>query len=211
MKKIRNRKTVYFYNHFEYNGEWLKVIQGDKGLYIQILDAVIEQLDIAISIHKRVLVYRFDLHVNYYEDDNKRLTKLINRLKLWLLRNYDIKNIGHIWVREKEASKKQHYHCALYLDGNKIQHPKKLTPEIKKMWMAHGHMPVIKNSYYYIEHNNRLTKRLDAIERLSYLAKVRGKGYRNPQAKDYGASRMKIKLISNKTQPLQLGTTVFEN
>jgi len=211
MKKKRNRKTAYFHDYFEHNGEFLKVLQGDKGLYIQILDKVIEQLDAAISIHKRVLVYRFDLHVNYYETDNQRLTKFINHLKLWLLRNYDIKNVGHLWAREKETSKKQHYHCALYLDGNKIQHPKKLTPAMKQMWSAHGHMSVTENPYYYIEQDNILTKRLDAIERLSYLAKVRGKGYRNPQAKDYGASRIKIKLISNKTQPLQLGTTVFEN
>jgi hypothetical protein len=35
--------------------------------------------------------------------------------------------------------------------------------------------------------------RLDAIYRISYLAKVRGKGYRDPQAKDYGTSRLKFK------------------
>jgi len=29
----------------------------------------------------------------------------------------------------------------------------------------------------------------DVIYRISYLAKVRGKGYRSQQAKDYGASR----------------------
>ncbi len=64
MKYKRNRKTVYFHNYFEHNDEWLKVLQGDKGLYIQILNKVIEQLDTAITIHKRILVYRFDLHVN---------------------------------------------------------------------------------------------------------------------------------------------------
>jgi hypothetical protein len=35
--------------------------------------------------------------------------------------------------------------------------------------------------------------RAKAINRLSYLAKTRGKGYRDPQAKDYGTSRLKPK------------------
>ena len=191
MKDIRNRKTVYFHNYFEHNDEWLEVLQGDKGLYIQILNKIIEQLDAAIKIHKRVLVYRFDLHVNHYEDDNQRLTKFFNRLKLWLFRNYKIKKVGHIWAREKETSKQHHYHCALYLDGNKIQHPKKLTPEIKEMWSANGHMPVVQNPFYYIDKSNILIERPEAIKRVSYLAKVRGKGYRSPQAKDYGSSRLK--------------------
>lgn len=190
MKYRRNRKTVYFHNYFKYNDEWLEVLQGDKGLYIQILNRVIEQLDNAIKIHKRILVYRFDLHINYYEDDNHRLTKFFNRLKLWLFRNYKIKKVGHIWVREKEKSKQQHYHCALYLDGNKIQHPNKLTRAIKEMWSANGHMPVVKNSFYYIDKDNISTQRPEAIKRLSYCAKVRGKGYRDPQAKDYGLSRL---------------------
>ena len=192
MKDIRNRKTVYFHNSFKHNDEWLEVLQGDKGLYIQIINKVIEQLDAAISIHKRILVYRFDLHVNYYEDDNQRLTKFINRLKLWLFRNYKMRSVGHNWAREKETSKQQHYHCALYLDGNKIQHPKKLTPAIKDMWSANGHMPVIQNPFYHIDKNNITTEQPEAIKRLSYLAKVRGKGYRSSQAKDYGASRLKF-------------------
>ena len=192
MKDIRNRKTVYFHNSFKHNDEWLEVLQGDKGLYIQIINKVVEQLDAAISIHKRILVYRFDLHVNYYEDDNQRLTKFFNRLKLWLFRNYKIKKVGHIWAREKETSKQQHYHCALYLDGNRIQHPKKLTPEIKEMWSANGHMSVIQNPFYYIDQDNIATERPEAIKRLSYLAKVRGKGYRKPQAKDYGTSKLKF-------------------
>jgi len=195
MKYIRNRKTVYLRNYFKYEDEWLEVLQGDKGLYIQILNKIIEQLDNAISIHKRVLVYRFDLSVNYYEEDNQRLSKFINRLKLWLFRNYQIRSIGHNWVREKETSKQQHYHCALYLDGNKIQHPKKLTPAIKEMWSGNGYMPVIANPFYYIDKGNISTERPEAIKRISYLAKVKGKGYRSPQAKDYGSSRLVLQSV----------------
>ena len=53
-------------------------------------------------------------------------------------------------------------------------------------------MPTIKNPYYYLDKNNLDTDLGEAIYRISYLAKVRGKGYRSKQAKDYGASRLKF-------------------
>jgi hypothetical protein len=50
-------------------------------------------------------------------------------------------------------------------------------------------MPVISKPYYFVDKNNP-NKRLEAIWRISYMAKIRGKGYRDPQAKDYGTSRL---------------------
>ena len=194
MSNRNNRKTVYFDEHYEYNGEILTIQQGKQGVYIETLNKIIEQLDIALKIHKRILVHRFDLHVNYYEGNSKCLSKFMNRLKQWIKRNYGIIGIGSIWVREREKSKEQHYHLALFLDGNKIQHPKKLNAQIKEMWGPHGHMPTISNPFYYIDKNNLETERLEAIYRVSYLAKVRGKGYRDEQAKDYEASRLKLKI-----------------
>ena len=194
MSNRNNRKTVYFDEHYEYNGEILTIQQGKQGVYIETLNKIIEQLDIALQIHKRILVHRFDLHVNYYEGNSKCLSKFMNRLKQWIKRNYGIIGIGSIWVREREKSKEQHYHLALFLDGNKIQHPKKLNAQIKEMWGPNGHMPTISNPFYYIDKNNLETERLEAIYRVSYLAKVRGKGYRDEQAKDYEASRLKLKI-----------------
>ena len=194
MSNRNNRKTVYFDEHYEYNGEILTIQQGKQGVYIETLNKTIEQLDITLQIHKRILVHRFDLHVNYYEGNSKRLSRFMNRLKQWIKRNYGIIGIGSIWVREREKSKEQHYHLALFLDGNKIQHPKKLNAQIKEMWGPHGHMPTISNPFYYIDKNNLETERLEAIYRVSYLAKVRGKGYRDEQAKDYEASRLKLKI-----------------
>jgi hypothetical protein len=190
VKRRNNRKTIWLDEQFEYNGEILTIQQGKQGVYIEMMNKTIEQLDIALQIHKRVLVHRFDLHVNYYEGNSKRLSRFMNRLKQWIKRNYGIIDIGSIWVREREESKEQHYHLALYLDGNKIQHPKKLNAQIKEMWAPHGHMPTISNPFYYIDKNNLKAKRLEAIYRVSYLAKVRGKGYRDEQAKDYEASRL---------------------
>ena len=52
-----------------------------------------------------------------------------------------------------------------------------------------GHMSIVEKPFYYIDKNNLDKKLNEAVYRISYLAKVRGKGYRSEQAKDYGASR----------------------
>jgi len=190
MNKV-NRKQVFFLDEFNYRGELINILQGKQGVYVEILSKVIEQLDACISIYKRVLVHRFDLHPTYYTPTNILMSKFVDRLKKWIKRNYGINKIGYIWVRELERSKKQHYHLALFLDGNKIQHPKKLNAQIKEMWTALGHMPVVPNPFYFIGKNDQ-KERLEVIRRISYLAKVRGKGRRDEQAKDYQTSRIKV-------------------
>ena len=52
-----------------------------------------------------------------------------------------------------------------------------------------GHMSIVEKPFYYIDKNNLDTELAKAVYRISYLAKVRGKGYRSQQAKDYGTSR----------------------
>ena len=58
---------------------------------------MIDQLDISIKIHKRVLVYQFILHTNYYTPDSKRVTNLMKNLKQKIGRDYGIKHIGYAW------------------------------------------------------------------------------------------------------------------
>ena len=57
------------------------------------------------------------------------------------------------------------------------------------MWLMNGHMSIVEKPFYYIDRKNLDTELAKAVYRISYLAKVRGKGYRSQQAKDYGASR----------------------
>ena len=188
-----NRKRKYFKEFIEINGEEIPINIGEKknGVYFEIVKRAIEQLDIALKIHTRVLVYRIDLHPTYFTGNNKLLSKFIKRTKQWIYRKYQIENIGYVWAREQERSKKQHYHLAIFLDGNKIQHPGLLFTQIKEMWAPYGHMPVIENPFYFIDKNNQ-EARLEAIYRISYLGKIRGKGYRDEQAKDYQTSRLII-------------------
>ena len=194
MNKTQDRKTKHFNENLRINGELLGVNAGGKyGVYVEIIQRFVEQLDIAISIHKRLLVHRVDLHTTYYSPNNKIISRFMNRVKQWIGRNYGIDNIGYLWVREQERAKHQHYHLVLLLDGDKIRHPKRLNELIKEKWLPHGHMPVIPRPYYFINKHNHQEKRGDVIYRVSYLAKIRGKGYRDPQAKDYQASRLRIR------------------
>jgi|SaaInlV_110m_DNA_1040235.scaffolds.fasta_scaffold07821_2 hypothetical protein len=193
-KDKQDRKTKYFKDYLALDNEHLKINAGvDKGIYLEILTRIISQLDIAYSIHKRLLVLRFDLHLSHYTSNNEVISKFLKRTKQWISRNYNIKDIGYAWVREVERAKVQHYHLVLFLDGDKIRYPNKLTKHIKETWSDNGYMPTIKNPYYFLDKHNHKEMRGEAINRISYLAKTRGKRYREPQTKDYGASRLGLR------------------
>ena len=192
----RNRKKEHYSSFITINNEQLEINSNEEyGVYPIIIEKMVEQLDICISIHKRVFVVMFILQHRETSQDNKDISKFKNRLKQWIRRNYKTKDIGSIWVREWERSKTKshHYHCALFIDGDVIRHSKRILQAIKSKWFKYGNVPTgfLKNPYYFIDKNNHDEMRAEVILRLSYYAKTRGKGYRNPQAKDYQTSRLK--------------------
>ena len=174
------------------NDEELIIKSDNKyGVFSYMIERIVEQLDTCIAIHKRVLVVRFDLHLREYSDDNHIISTFMTRQKQRIKRTYKTKDIGHAWAREQETSKAQHYHVALFIDGDVIQSPTKLLRQIKAKWFKHGHCYIPEQCFYYIDKHNYEQERADAIERLSYLAKTRGKGYKGIQAKNYSTSRLK--------------------
>ena len=191
MPLVQDRKTKHFKSYIEINDETIKVNAGaTRGIYKEIILRFIDQFDIVFKYHKRLLVHRVDLHLNKSSSNNKVISRFMNRLKQWLKRNYGLEKIGYIWVREQDRSDKQHYHLALLLDGDKIRHPKRLNKQIKEMWLPLGHVPVTLNPYYNIDKHNHNETRAEVIERVSYLAKIRGKRIRDKQTKDYQTSRL---------------------
>ncbi len=190
-KKKRNRKTVVFNDIFTHNGRDYRVNSAKSGLYAEILAKIIEQFELASQKWGRVFAIRFDLHSHYYSGDNKRITLFRKRLFQRLKREYGFSEIGFCWVREMEKSKAQHYHWVLFLDGNLIRHSSRINHMIKHAWEDETgayHVPVIKRPFYFGKAEDIAQ---DVIYRVSYLAKARGKGYRDKQAKDYQTSRMK--------------------
>jgi len=175
-----------------------------NGVFPVIIEKQVEQLDICLDKFGRVLVVRFDLSMDEYTGDNQTISIFLNRLKekLFKLKRYRrIRDIGHVWVREVETVKTQHYHVALFLDGNKIQHPSLLLQLIKAKWYKYGRLWIPKKEhvdddgcFYFIDKKKKdwEEQRRKAIYRLSYLGKTRGKGYKDIQAKNYSVSRLKL-------------------
>ena len=190
----KNGKYISYSETIVHNGSSYHVNTNKskrQGIYAGILHKAIDQLDVCQFKWRRVFVVFFNLHQKgYYTKDNKHISRFRKNLNRRLEREYTISEVGYLWVREQEKVKAQHYHFVLFLDGNKIRHSGKIIKIIKDTWKninLVNTMPVIGNPYYFID--NEETK-ADAIYRMSYLAKVRGKGYRDQHVKDYSTSRL---------------------
>lgn len=199
LKKSKNRKYATNQSIFIHNGDTYLINATKSGIYTQIMCKLIEQLEICLDKWNRVLVVRFDLHTAFYSGDNKRVSRFRKNLLRRIQRKYGMFEVGYCWAREVEKAKAQHYHFALFLDGNKVRHSKIILEIVTSTWKAvqhKNHVPVIPKPYHFI---NSPKSKADAIYRISYLAKTRGKGYRDPQAKDYSTSRIQEKHRINES------------
>lgn len=177
----------------EFNGQWWEVDTRVSGIYTHLMRAILEQLFAMLSHHNKVLVFRFDLHRPDYTQTNKSVTDFLRRVSRRIVRHYKFARIGYCWVREQEMAQRQHYHFALILDGNKIQKPSRLWLMAKESWeFTDGTCWLPENPYYRIVRGNHRQAQ-EAILRLSYLAKGRGKGNKSAQTKSYGVSRIESK------------------
>jgi hypothetical protein len=181
------------------NGVTWVVDSRKSGLMSHAIKVMINQVDAMLSHHSKILIVRFDLHIYHQTKDNEIITTFNRRLFKWLKRKYSLKRIGFIWCRELETAKQQHYHYALMVDGHKARHPIEILLKIKEIWEQHLNHSLEftpKNCYYNLQRDNFESIK-DAIYRISYLAKARGKGYKPDQTKNYGTSRIKLKNTSN--------------
>lgn len=167
--------------------------QGDYYCYREILDRSYEQLSAMLSYHSKILVVRLDFHLDEYSQDNSLISKIIKKLRKHLCDKYGMKRFGYIWVREQERSKSQHYHLALILNGNKIRVPTKLIHWIEDRWCHYGTCYTPQNCYSMIKRGDDV-KFKESFERISYLAKTRGKGYLALGSNNYSASRIGLKV-----------------
>ena len=162
--------------------------------YKIILEKIHDQMTAMLSHHSRVIVILFNLRCHEYTPDNKLVSRLFEKLKKQLRIRHKMKRIGHIWAREQESSDKQHYHCALILDGNKLRRAKEVIELIERIcdnWdLPKPYIP--KNCYYHVKRgmNDQFSA---CFRRLSYCAKVNGKGKKGLACNDYSTSRIKLK------------------
>ena len=166
--------------------------QGKHRCYEEILERTYSQLAAMLSYHSRVLLFRLDLSCDSYSTENKLISKLIRKLRKHLSKRYNMKRFGYVWVREQEKAKAQHYHLAFFVDANKIQHPAKILKWIEARWQYYGRPWTPKNCFYLV-YRGAHTKLAEAFERISYLAKERGKGYLPAGTNNYSTSRIALK------------------
>ena len=191
-KRRSNRKHIIYDEYVEVNGVRYLVNTSINGIYTEIIYPMIEQYQAVKKRRNRVFVLRFDLHQKFPTQDSQHISAFRKRLFQKLRRSYKFREIGYCWVREQEKSKAQHYHCVLFLNGSLIRHPSRLLLIIKDAWerpQGAFHMPVIEKPFYFVDEPHI---EQEAIYRISYMAKARGKGYRSAQAKDFSCSRLRL-------------------
>jgi len=183
----------------EINGLLLPVWGGKKGKFTHILEAIYHQMNNMLSHHSRVLLVRSDLHLHDYTQNSELLSDFIRKLRKRLKAKYKLTRLGYIWVRERNISNNtkqaQHYHLALMLDGNKVQHPGNIHKLIESIWQNWDQPKPFtpKNSYYKIQRGNQHQFN-NAFKRCSYFAKVVTKEDKAPQTNHYSASRIKQRM-----------------
>lgn len=180
------------------DGTSLKVqVAKGSGCYREILLAMKRQLDAVISHYQHVWVFRFDFRVREWTADNKVVSKFMAKLIKWLKTGaYKLLRVGYVWAREQASGACQHYHCALMLDGHKVQYPQVIIDRMNFITEGWDLPPVYvpRNSYYRMRRGDE-NKYSECFYRLSYLAKESTKLGAGVNANDYSTSRLKIKGV----------------
>lgn len=171
------------------------------GTYTHTMKGILDQVEAMLSHHNKVLLIRFDLRQPTPKDNSEHVSKFISRLSKHIKQKYKLNRFGYAWARELEKAKKQHYHCFILLDGNKVQHSHHVMDAAKKYWEVYYSGSLHWVNYHRLTRDDH-TALQNAIYHISYLAKGRGKGYKPAQAKNFGRSR-----IRNRQEKVTLAIT----
>lgn len=189
---------ITYATHIEFMDQLYQINNGKSlGVYSKDLKKMLQQFEAILSYHNKVLFIRFDLHLKQLTKNNALVSKFINRLKKTIPIEFDLKRHVHIWCREHNKAKAQHYHVVLMVDGNKHQSPHYLIEHCKGVWEGLGQI------FSYCWNNERKSRQhlnikrgswfdyQEAIYWLSYLAKSNTKSNRLSTTNKYGTSRLK--------------------
>lgn len=157
--------------------------------------------------HGKVLSVRFDVHYPQdYESsgDNAHISQMIAKL----VQHYDRQGLDphYAWAREQESSSNPHYHCVIFLNGNKVRSFNHVFSNAKKYWSSTiqadvgGRVHHCTRGKNGVEHENGILisrsrydyqdKFNEVHHQVSYLAKSAGKGELKDGIRDFGMSRI---------------------
>lgn len=187
--KYRKHKYVTKKPYFKYRGQVWPINIRHGGIYTDDLKAMIDQLLAMLSYDVKVFVCRFDLHQKHATDDSSHLSSFMLALKGTLKKEFRFRQIGYAWCREKVSSQAQHYHLVLMLEGHLIRSTYRMAKFVKAEWIKAGGSSIHRCNYHNVTlQSERL---MDAVEHLSYLAKVEGKVGLESKYKAFSSSRLK--------------------
>ena len=165
--------------------------EKEYGFIPAIIGTAEKQLTIMLNKYGKIFAIRFDFKVSEYTSNNEPISKFLSAFSKQLKRKHSVNDLGYTWARELERAKKQHYHFLFFVDSKAItsnEFTKLATATAKAATGACSHIP--EKPFTLVEINDSNAK-LEVLERAMYLAKSRGKFYKNRQAKNYGSSRIK--------------------
>lgn len=213
MTRTSNRTTAKSH----YSKKSYKVNASKTNSYFPArLQKQIRQLEIHNDRWGRTLFIRCDLHSTIdHVDDNKKISAFVSNLKKKLKSKLGFEDVGFSWAKENHGNAKHdHYHFALYLNGNIERTSRKIKPIIRSCWddEAKGytsHFRGLNTSddpenrhFLLIESQHQLE---DGVYWLSYLAKTRGK--KKGAKHSFGNSRLippPPPLTESDLEPLKL-------
>lgn len=201
--------TTYIHNGLAYKLNHDPLSKRSSPIRKEIIDRFIEQLHAMLSHYDQLFAFRFDLSVPEgmsVAESNKLVSKLFTKLrgeftaKSW--NGQRIVNCGYGWGGEIETAKQLHYHCWIALPYFQVRTAgfadTGIVGRIIRIWseLTNGASRVhVPEGRYRIKRGDHGSL-VDMVERISYIAKNRGKYSTGKGQQTFSASRVKFKTAS---------------
>jgi hypothetical protein len=186
-------KTITYADEIAFEGVLLPIktpnARAGDGCYVEILDSMYNNLSAMLSQYSKVLVVQFGFMCLDYSLDNRGMSNLVRVIKRRVGRRYG-KPLALCWVRSVTASGYLHYHVALMLNGHRIRSQYSLWPLIRQILDQRNYLTPGFSEGQHLVVRDDLESARKAFQHLSYLAKVRTKGRRPHQTKDFSSTRL---------------------
>ena len=165
-----------------------------QGCFVEILRKIESNLMAMLSYHCKVLVVQFVVHCHDHEARNQGMSDLMRVIKKRLSRKYGGSRVAGGWARETGGSGVQHYHVAIFLNGNNVRWNSGVQKLVNEVLETRGYpRPSFSPSHMVYREDERGIQ--EAFYHLSYLAKTRSKSDRLPATNDYSFSRIRPNKI----------------
>ena len=171
----------------------------------KILKKIKEQFDYAEKTKRKIWFMRYDVRFQGEEGGGRSDNHLFSEFQSKFIKNLTRQQLKpqYVAVREQSREKHQHYHVALWLDGQKTQSVHNHIQTAERLWNRSLELPERANGYGLVDDCTRSragkkqvngvmlrkddpnyeSKKDDCFRRASYLAKV------NTKADDLNGSR----------------------